>query len=142
MGSTESGSALSLHIVPTVLLPLIGVMASTESGSALSLHIVPTVLCQGKRCWHPAQTCTVNEYHRPVCVCPTVCPAIEDPVCGTDGLSYPNECEMKMTSCVLGDVGLAVDYKGRCKSKHEIMNSDRQLNPFTPELKKCILPTF
>ena len=34
-------------------------------------------------------------------------------MCGTDKVTYPNECEMNMTACVLGDV-IRVVHKGKC----------------------------
>ena len=46
--------------------------------------------------------------------CPEVCPKIFKPVCGTDGVSYNNECIMLMENCG-NERSVTVDYKGKCR---------------------------
>ena len=36
--------------------------------------------------------------------CNGFCPAVWDPVCGSDGKTYSNECKMKVAACKNGEV--------------------------------------
>ena len=43
-----------------------------------------------------------------------MCPAVYRPVCGTDGKTYSNNCELGKQACKSGS-SLAVAYKGECR---------------------------
>jgi hypothetical protein len=51
-----------------------------------------------------------NCYGSGICVpTPTICPTLWDPICGCNGITYPNEC-------VAAIHGASVDYKGECSN--------------------------
>ncbi|MBN3322022.1 AGRIN protein, partial [Atractosteus spatula] len=49
------------------------------------------------------------------CVCPTECVASHQPVCGTDGATYANECELNVQACTQ-QKDLRVAAQGECKT--------------------------
>lgn len=61
--------------------------------------------------------CRISESGERECSCPQICTADVSPVCGTDGQTYNNECQMKVSACSQGMM-IKVKSRGRCKSKH------------------------
>lgn len=57
--------------------------------------------------------CSVKPDRTVQCSCVTSCPAANDPVCGTDGKTYPTQCHLKKESCEKGKF-LEVEKKGKC----------------------------
>ncbi|XP_035709385.1 agrin isoform X4 [Folsomia candida] len=64
-------------------------------------------LCENVQCKFGARC------EKGFCVCPTECPLSRDPVCGSDFLTYTNECELQKAACRLGH-SLTVHFYGEC----------------------------
>ena len=66
------------------------------------------------------------------------------PVCGSDGISYPSPCSLKIAKC-MGKPDLTVAYPGKCKIEGQLIlycglcGSDgiTYPNPSSLENKKC-----
>ena len=52
----------------------------------------------------------------PKCVCPDLCPQRMAPVCGSDGLTYENDCAMRRASCK-SEKTITVANRGPCDGK-------------------------
>lgn len=60
----------------------------------------------------PYSTCKVVD-DKAVCACPEVCPLEINLVCGSDGFTYDNECQMRRAACRKPEM-LTVRWRGHC----------------------------
>ncbi|XP_051515917.1 agrin-like isoform X3 [Myxocyprinus asiaticus] len=67
--------------------------------------------CLKKTCNFGA-VCVVKN-GEPVCECSDACPQDQDPVCGSDGHTYSNSCQMKAMGCAL-QKQIQMQHKGPC----------------------------
>ncbi|XP_009878244.1 PREDICTED: follistatin-related protein 1 [Charadrius vociferus] len=60
--------------------------------------------------------CAVTEKGDPTCLCIEQCKPHKRPVCGSNGKTYLNHCELHRDACLTGSK-IQVDYDGHCKEK-------------------------
>lgn len=77
-----------------------------DSGTNIPFLVVAD-LCENVQCKFGARC------EKGFCVCPTECPISRDPVCGSDFLTYSNECELQKAACRMGH-SLNVHFYGEC----------------------------
>ncbi|GFS87145.1 hypothetical protein NPIL_582581 [Nephila pilipes] len=68
--------------------------------------------CENKRCEYYA-VCESDGRGKGKCVCPKTCIKVESLVCGTDEITYLNECEMRVEACRKAQYVMVVS-KGPC----------------------------
>ncbi|KAG1697912.1 Agrin [Nymphon striatum] len=77
--------------------------------------------CDGVEC--PAnQVCQLDKNRNHVCRCNGMCSKEHNPVCGSDGKTYTNECLMRVEACKTRK-SLRTIYKGECSSQINPCNS-------------------
>ena len=76
-------------------------------------------------CTHPYHQCQVLE-GKAVCVCPMVITANLDPVCGSDGQTYPNPGALESMSCLANRM-VEEEYRGQCKGVYYLRLAECQI---------------
>nr|UST29448.1 agrin [Haliclona caerulea] len=95
-------------------------VAACKAGKVItvaSLGACP-VGCEAVTCLLPKVCKEING--RGTCVCRTACPKILRPVCGSDGVTYNNECLLKVEACK-SNTEITVKSEGRCPVGCELM---------------------
>ena len=72
--------------------------------------------CIPNPCRGPYAICLYKEGGSPTCHCDRECNKALDPICGSDGKTYSNDCFMKKHSCLM-DTRITAAYKGECRGK-------------------------
>ncbi|KAK2717589.1 hypothetical protein QYM36_006385, partial [Artemia franciscana] len=94
------------HLLKTVLD---GNLARAKTKDVLRRRINP---CLNSPC-RQQEDCSLNPAGIPVCSCPSPCDPVFKPVCGSDGRTYENECEVRRNSC-LSKKNIDVAYYDGC----------------------------
>jgi len=68
--------------------------------------------CEGFVCSHKRQRCVVKG-QKAVCVCDKACTREYDPYCASDGITYPNKCNLEVAECESAKP-LTVLHTGQC----------------------------
>ena len=88
-------------------------------GRTVNSSFVNPPSCETTRCRY-GKVCKIR-YGKPKCLCPSChTPDLKrhQPVCGTDGNTYNNECEFRRMTCKNGGLShVEIDYEGSCQSK-------------------------
>lgn len=71
----------------------------------------------GQSCKYPIGKCNVADLSGTCVKTPEVCPTIHAPVCGCDGKTYDNACELLKA-------GVKEDHKGACKTVYGACKTD------------------
>ena len=71
---------------------------ASREGSLFSIFLFPSAPCALLKCDFYAE-CSAQLDGSLQCVCPTRCPLFFNPVCGSDGYTYPNQCTLQVESC-------------------------------------------
>ncbi|KAH7642712.1 agrin-like isoform x4 [Dermatophagoides farinae] len=92
---------------------------------ACSRQIDITVLHHGVcgQCYPECQyysKCQLNEKNIPECICPQVCIRVDQPVCGDNGVTYENECELRVASCRIRKQ-IKIQFNSSCDLCHNVI---------------------
>jgi len=93
--------------------------------------INPSSLCSDVNC-RPGRECQVLSTGDTHCVCVNKCPDHWNPVCGSDGHSYDNHCELHKTACVK-DTPISPLHSGFCRKDRKMLIERQE---FIEELSK------
>nr|XP_003469342.2 follistatin-related protein 1 [Cavia porcellus] len=110
---------LGHHPLPHFILPLphpdpLTILSKEEIRS--KSKVCANVFCGAGR------ECAVTEKGEPTCLCIEQCKPHKRPVCGSNGKTYLNHCELHRDACLTGSK-IQVDYDGHCKEKKSVSPS-------------------
>lgn len=91
--------------------------------------------CSSKQCPFYSE-CTLDENGEAQCTCVQQCSLIFDPICASDGETYPNECVFKIAACALNG-NLTQLHPGHCSEFHCLLYSISFFNFFLLHRLMC-----
>lgn len=99
-----------IHVLLSIgLIVLFGAVASTEAQTGQTCGGIAALKCpEGQACQFPANQCNVADLAGTCVPVPETCPKQGPPICGCDGVTYANECELLKA-------GARPDRQGACK---------------------------
>lgn len=81
--------------------------------------------CTQIKC-HANEDCLVDRRGEPVCVCPSVCPVQNEPVCGNNGVTYASLCHLRRVACN-SKQQTTVLHKGSCDGRFWCKSTGKQI---------------
>ncbi|XP_063150671.1 follistatin-related protein 1 [Candoia aspera] len=106
----ETSKMLWNHLSIFVVVTGIALGLRTSEEPVSKSKICANVFCGAGR------ECAVTEKSEPTCLCIEKCKTHKRPVCGSNGKTYLNHCELHRDACLTGSK-IQVDYDGHCKEK-------------------------
>jgi coxsackievirus/adenovirus receptor len=114
-------SRLPKNVVFTLSKYITYLSEKLESREALESYFAAddeTGCDDGLKC-HNGGYCIVIPTGKAICRCPIVCTKEYDPVCGSDGRTFPNPCVVKYESC-LRQKNITIVHYGHCGKTEKI----------------------
>ena len=106
------------HVLLSIgLVVLFGAVASTEAQTGQTCGGIVALKCpEGQACQFPANQCNVADLAGTCVPVPATCPKQGPPICGCDGKTYANECELLKAGVRPDRLGACGREGASCKS--------------------------
>lgn len=109
---------LQMTLITILILMIFIIIGSIQTAHFIWLLSFTVIGCIGFECPYHGQ-CVPDANDRPTCVCPLVCSAIYNPVCGCNDKTYPNECMLHAEACKT-NTNITIQHWGRCNDSKKM----------------------